>query len=128
MKRKLFALMRAYETNDWLTYLPQIVKNINNTPTKKHGFKPAEVASKVYDQKVLDAMIKRDTFKRQDLHKVIEESVRFRKSKRQDLIHEGDIVQENKWYHRRTEMKKAIEQVNSSRLQKKLYCTPFFLF
>ena len=82
-------MMRAKKSNDWPKLIKIIVRNINNSPSSKHGFCPAEVASPIDDQKIRDAMIKRKKYDPVEYDEVKKRIDRYNKSRAQNIIHKG---------------------------------------
>ena len=53
VKRRLYRLLRALIKADWVTYLSQVVANLNNTPSSAiGGLRPAEIQSSRDDPKI----------------------------------------------------------------------------
>ena len=99
VKRKLQAILRKNEDNNWPPVIEKIAYNINHTVCSKHGFKPAEVANHASDEKVREAMIAKKKYVVESLDDAMERTDRYKKSFRQDLLYIDDVVQLNEHIH-----------------------------
>ncbi len=59
IKKRLYKLLRGTLSQDWVKYLPQVVKSYNDTPIKKLGWlTPSSITSEIDSVKVAEAKAK----------------------------------------------------------------------
>ena len=99
IKRRLLATLRVKKSNNWVKEIRTVVKNINNTRSSKHDFKPEEIANPESDAKTRKAMIEKGKYHVEQLDEVRQRVINYEKSKRKYRIYPFDIIQINEHVH-----------------------------
>ena len=93
IKRKLYMLLRGTLSQDWVKYLPQVVKSYNHTPSKKlGGLAPETIHSEIDSVRVSEAQKKSriKVYHEPNFHQQQENQANYDKSK--STLKEGTYV------------------------------------
>lgn len=97
VKRRLMATLRAKNTKNWVKWISVTVRNLNASKSRKHGFKPKDVANIQSDVKVQDSLRAMGKLpeREPDFNEIKKAAEKYTKSNRKNRFYVGDICQKN---------------------------------